>query len=499
MENVSFKYNTLDEIAEDCARRSLGIRFQENIEPLYQPIEIAGRKIGNRLAVHPMEGSDATDDGKPGELTFHRWGRFATGGAKLIWGEAAAVVPEGRSNPRQLALFEENAKEFAQLVKQTRRAHRDKFGTDSDLLVGIQLTHAGRHCFRNPTIAFHSPVHDRFSFLDKSSGIPLPDDYPVATDDYLERLEDRFVEAARLARNAGFDFVDIKQCHSYLLNELLAARSRPGKYGGSFDNRTRFIRNVVRKIKEANGDDMLIACRMNVFDGVPFTKNLQTGRGVSISFDTPYVFGWGVNAANPVEPDLSEPKRLIELLYGLGVRLFSVSCGSPYWSPHLVRPFTSPVKGGYSTPEHPLLGVERMFRLTAEVQEAFPTEKVSHGCPAKGTVPEAEHLQHESWDTPAVPVVGAGYSWLRQFLLNAAAANVMEGKVSIVGAGRASLAYPDFVDDGHRDGKMNPSRVCLADSMCSNMLRGMGKDDRKIPAGCAVRDSIYKDLYKFVK
>ncbi|MBI5117058.1 NADH:flavin oxidoreductase [Candidatus Poribacteria bacterium] len=466
----AFTYKNLEDIAGDCKKRGLPIRFEKHLDILYEPVEVGGRKAGNRLAIHPMEGSDASADGKPGELTFRRWKRFGSGGAKIIWGEAAAVAPEGRSNPHQLMMRKENSAELAELVKQTRHAHREKFGIAADLLIGIQLTHAGRQCSEKPFIAFHSPVHDSFG-VPGLKGKPIPADYPIASDDYLKSLEDAYLEAARVAKDAGFDFVDIKQCHSYLPNELLAARSRPGDYGGSLKNRRRFIFNVVRRIRETLGDEILVASRLNVYDGVPHKKDSKTGEGAPVAYEIPYVWGWGADQRNPQKEDLSEPKKLVEALSSLGVAMFSISVGSPYWSPHLVRPFNKPVTGEYLSPEHPLVGVYRHFRLTDEMQRAFPI----------------------------VPMLGAGYSWLRQFLLNAAAANIAEGGVAIAGVGRTAFAYPDFAADGRERGTLNSRKVCLADSMCSNMLRAWTDAGEKVPAGCPVRDSKYKPFCKELK
>jgi 2,4-dienoyl-CoA reductase-like NADH-dependent reductase (Old Yellow Enzyme family) len=471
MKNQRFTYETLEELAAECQRRNIGINFAKNIEILYEPFEIGGRKLGNRLAILPMEGSDATIDGKPGELTHRRWKRFAEGGAKLIWGEAAAVIRGGRSNPRQLVVSKENQSALAALVKETRQAHARRFGSDDDLLLGIQLTHAGRHCFEKPVIAFHSPVHDPLSFIDKRTAQRLPEDYPVADDAYLAQLEDSFVAAAVAARDAGFDFVDVKQCHGYLLNELLAARERPGDYGGTFRYRRRFVRNIVRKMRAALGSDILIASRLGVYDGVPYIKEPETGRGMPVDYETPYVWGWGVDTKNPRRESLVEPKKLVNALTGVGVDFFGITAGIPYYNPHIVRPFSRPVEGGYLAPENPLTGVERLFRLTADMQHAFPE----------------------------VPMVGAGYSWLGRFLLKAAATNVAMGAVSVVGVGRTAFAYPDFASDGRQHGILDSRRICLADSMCSNMLRSWGANGEKIPAGCPVRDSKYQQIYKLVR
>ena len=219
-----FKYKTLDDIRADTQVQDGAhwIEFADDLSPLLQPLTIAGRTVGNRMAVHPMEGCDGTLAGEPDELTFRRWESFGAGGAKLIWGEATAVVPEARANPRQLLLTEASARAFKRMLDATRKAHRDRFGRDDDLLIGLQLTHSGRWSYPTPLLAAHIPAVD---------AVKGHADLPLLDDAYLDQLIDRYVAAAALAQAIGFDFVDVKQCHTYLLNEILAARS-VGKYGG---------------------------------------------------------------------------------------------------------------------------------------------------------------------------------------------------------------------------------------------------------------------------
>lgn len=268
------------------------IKFEEQINKVFEPIVFDDLKIGNRFAIHPMEGCDGTLDGRPDELTYRRWEKFGSGGAKLIWGEATAVVDEGRANPRQLLLNERNLKYFADLVERTKQAHKKIWGDDSDLVIGIQLTHSGRWSYQRPLIAFHNPVVDKFTFVDKRRKITIDDNYPVVTDDYLEKIEDEFVKCAKLAYKAGFQFVDIKQCHTYLLNELLAGETRKGKYGGDFSNRTRFVKNVIEKIKSELGNKIKIASRINVFDCIPFTPDRLWGWKTCQLSQTIYLWIW---------------------------------------------------------------------------------------------------------------------------------------------------------------------------------------------------------------
>src|SRR5947209_3470619 len=240
-----FKFRTLADLEAANANLGLDLRFTDDHAPLFLPATIGKLRVGNRLCIQPMEGCDGTLDGRPDELTLRRYRRFGGGGAKLIWGEAAAVVEEGRANPRQLWLDEHTAPGLEGILQECRQAHREAFGSDDDLVVGLQLTHSGRYCYRRPLIAVRDAALDPRTIADKSTGRPIGPDYPLLDDDYLKRLVDHFVAAAKLARRAGFQFVDLKQCHRYLLNELLGARTRPGPFGGDFANRARLTRDIV--------------------------------------------------------------------------------------------------------------------------------------------------------------------------------------------------------------------------------------------------------------
>jgi len=470
MSEKYFEYRTLEDIQRHVQQLALDITFEEKLGIVFLPVTIGDRTIGNSLGIHPMEGCDGTLDGTPGELTFRRWKRFGEGGAKLIWGEATAVVPEGLANSRQLLLSENNLLVFEELLHQTRAAHRSLYGLDNDLLIGLQLTHSGRYSYRKPLIVYHHPQVDGATYLDKAKGIKISKEYPVLTDDELERLEDAFVLAARRAFNIGFDFVDIKQCHTYLLNELLGARTREGKYGGSFENRTRFVRNVLGKIRGEVGTRALIASRFNAFDGVPFQKDPATGLGKPVPFRTPYEYSFGVNRNNPLQEDLTEAIQLVKLMREYGVAMVNVSMGSPYYNMHYGRPFERAPDDGYYSPEHPLVGVERQFRIAGTIQQAFPD----------------------------LVVVGTGYSWLRQFLLNAGESNIRRKRVRIIATGRGAMAYPEYAHDAMTTGSLKPSRVCLGISYCTNLMRSKNNELGQYPAGCVPRDNVYAEIYKDV-
>ena len=259
-----FKYKSVADLEAENARLGIDLRYSNDFVPLLRPLTIGNRTVGNRWCVHPMEGCDGELDGRPGELTFRRYRRFGDGGAKMIWGEACAVTEGGRATPRQILLNEATKSDFAKMVEECRAAHRAANGDDSDLLFGLQLTHSGRYSYRRPLLATHDPL--------LVGRYKVTADTPLISDDELKRLVEDYVAAAKLAVEVGFDFLDVKQCHRYLLNELLGARNRPGPYGGSFENRTRLAREIIQAIRAAVPGSVILATRLNVFDGIPFNE-----------------------------------------------------------------------------------------------------------------------------------------------------------------------------------------------------------------------------------
>jgi NADPH2 dehydrogenase len=279
-------------------------------QPYYLPEGAAGssRALGNRFAVLPMEGWDGTPEGLPSELTVRRWQRFGESGAKFIWGgEATAVRHDGRANPNQLVINEATLPALAALRQTLIDAHAARWRTD-DLLIGLQLTHSGRFSRPvdkkrlAPSILYHHPL------LDRKFGVPA--DYPVMTDDEIKRLIDDFVTAACLAQRAGFDFVDVKHCHGYLGHEFLSAVDRPGPYGGSLENRMRFLREVTAGIRAA-APGLGIGVRLSAFDFIPFRAG-ASGCGEPEPWAAgryPYAFG---GDGSGVGIDLTEPLAFVD-------------------------------------------------------------------------------------------------------------------------------------------------------------------------------------------
>jgi 2,4-dienoyl-CoA reductase-like NADH-dependent reductase (Old Yellow Enzyme family) len=425
--------------------------------PLAQPIKLGNLTCGNRWCIHPMEGWDANRDGSPSELTLRRWRHFGQSGAKLIWGgEAAAVQPDGRANPNQTLATPSNKAGLAALLNECRTAHRQSFGTTDDLVVGLQLTHSGRFCKPDsdelkPRIAYHHPL------LDVKFDINPDDDSVVWTDGDLERLIDTFVVAAGVARDVGFQFVDIKACHGYLLHEFLSARSRPGRFGGDLAGRTRLLLDIIGRIRAAY-PDLLVLVRLSVFDTLPFATSRDVGQPMEHGHLLPYQFGFGVSSDNPAEIDLAESLELLRRLAAAGVPSVNISCGSPYYNPHVQRPAIFPPSDGYQPPEDPLVGVVRQIQA-------------ARAC--KASVPE-------------LTIVGTGYTYLQDYVPHVAQAVVRAGWTDIVGLGRMVLAYPELPADTLRGATLDRKRVCRTFSDCTTAPRN------ELPSGCYPLDAFYK-------
>jgi NADPH2 dehydrogenase len=428
------------------------------ISPLAQPIDIGGTKVGNRIAAQPMEGWDGTAAGRPTQLTFRRWERFGGSGAKLIWGgEAVAVRHDGRANPNQLVINKHSLDDLSRLRETLVAAHKRSAGSDTDLVVGLQLTHSGRYSRPNahdrpePKILYHHPI------LDSRLGIPA--NYPVITDQELKEIIEDFHNAAVIAKQAGFDFVDLKHCHGYLGHELLSAHRRPGDFGGCLENRTRFLREIVSAIR-ATDSTLAIAVRVSAFDTIPFRKQSSSPSGAPEVTDDvlPYHWGFGVNVDNPLEPDLSEPIEFLKLLRGLGVKLVNISAGSPYSNPHIQRPAFYPPSDGYASPEDPLAAVARQMQVTRELKQQFPE----------------------------LVVVGSAYSYLQEFLPYVAQAAIRESWTDCVGVGRMLLAYPSLLLDVIEGRTLQRKSVCRTFSDCTTAPRA------GLPSGCYPLDPQYK-------
>lgn len=417
-----------------------------------------GKKIGNRFCVQPMEGWDGTTDGRPTDLVFRRWKNFGRSGAKLIWGgESMAVRPDGRANPNQLMILNQTMQDIEALRLALVNEHKDHFGQVDDLLVGLQLTHSGRFCRPNekanlePKILYHHPLLDKL--------FNIASDYPVMTDAEIDDLIEYYIRAAKRAQAIGFDFVDVKHCHGYLGHEFLSAVTRPGKYGGSFENRTHFMREIVKGI-QSECPGLKIGVRISSFDMPPFRPDKENvGRMVKYQDDSgryPYAFGGDPEVLGGIK--LDEPLMLMKLMEEIGVELVNFTAASPYYNPHLSRPAYYPPSDGYLPPEDPIIGVARHIQVAAELKAA------------------AQNLA----------CVGSAYSYLQEWIPNVAQAVVRTKRIDFVGLGRSTLSYPDLPADVLAGCPLKRNHICRTFSDCTTAPR------KGLVSGCYPLDDFYK-------
>ncbi len=455
---------TCAQFTEYCQQVGADLPLDDEIiagaaSPLAQEYKYRNRTLTNRFCVLPMEGWDGTADGKPSELTRRRWRRFGQSGAKLIWGgEAVAVRHDGRANARQLVINQANVPDLAALRDELLKAHSNDFGGAEDLLIGLQLTHSGRFCRPNsgalePMVLYRHPVLD--------AKFQVNDDSCLLSDDDIERLIEDFGQAAVLAQQAGYDFVDIKHCHGYLGHEFLSAVDRDGVYGGSFENRTRFLRETVELIR-ALAPGLDIGVRLSAIDWAPFQAgDDRIGEPALLPDDSyPYAFGGDGTGTGM---DLREPLRFLALLESLDIQLVCITAGSPYYNFHIQRPAIFPPSDGYLLPEDPLAGVARQIKLTAALKNAFPD----------------------------LTIVGSGYSYLQDWLPHVAQVTVRAGMTDFVGLGRMALSYPQLPADLLAGKPLQRKRICRTFSDCTTAPRN------GLVSGCYPLDEYYKSRDEF--
>ncbi|MEX0977546.1 MAG: NADH:flavin oxidoreductase, partial [Pirellulales bacterium] len=205
---------------------------------------------------------------------------------------------------------------------------------------------------------------------------------------------------------------------------------------------------------------LAVGVRLSVFDTVPYQTSREIGRPWPYDDQLPYSFGFGVDANDPLAIDLSEPIELIRVLHELGVMAVNISCGSPYYCPHVQRPAIFPPSDGYLPPEDPLVGVWRQIDAARQCKQAVPE----------------------------VVMIGTGYSYLQDYLPHVAQAVVRLGWTDAVGLGRMVLAYPEMPADTLALGQLARKRVCRTFSDCTTGPR------QGLISGCYPLDPYYKAL-----
>lgn len=436
MSQERFHYKTLEEVKERAEELKVYLPFSSSTDILKTPLKVGNVTFHNRMGIAPMEGADSLEDGSPSDYTIRRYVNEAIGGSALIWFEAISIVPEGRSSKTQLLLTEENVESYKRMNEKIKEAGRKANGFEPYLI--MQANHSGRYSNPDnrpaPMIAYRHPQLEQYRAADDSC---------IVTDDYLKSLEESFGKAALLAKKAGFDAVDIKSCHGYLLAELLSAYDRPGQYGGNYENRTRLLKNGIKAAKVWEDENFQVTCRLGIYDGYE------------------YPWGFGVSEGSGLKPDLKEPIRLVKELYGnCGIQMMNLTMGNPYATTHVTRPFDM---GKYKPEEHPFTGIGRMIAGIGEVKKAVPE----------------------------MVIFGSAPTYLRQFADLYTAGAVEEGFCDGMLFGRMAFADPDYANEIIKNGRIDPKRVCMTCGKCGDLIRAHK------PTGCVIRDpKTFMPFYK---
>ena len=436
MSQERFHYKTLEEVKERAEELKVYLPFSSSTDILKTPLKVGNVTFHNRMGIAPMEGADSLEDGSPSDYTIRRYVNEAIGGSALIWFEAISIVPEGRSSKTQLLLTEENVESYKRMNEKIKEEGRKANGFEPYLI--MQANHSGRYSNPDnrpaPMIAYRHPQLEQYRAADDSC---------IVTDDYLKSLEESFGKAALLAKKAGFDAVDIKSCHGYLLAELLSAYDRPGQYGGNYENRTRLLKNGIKAAKVWEDENFQVTCRLGIYDGYE------------------YPWGFGVSEGSGLKPDLKEPIRLVKELYGnCGIQMMNLTMGNPYATTHVTRPFDM---GKYEPEEHPFTGIGRMIAGIGEVKKAVPE----------------------------MVIFGSAPTYLRQFADLYTAGAVEEGFCDGMLFGRMAFADPDYANEIIKNGRIDPKRVCMTCGKCGDLIRAHK------PTGCVIRDpKTFMPFYK---
>lgn len=398
-----------------------------NGEMLSSSARIGNKWAPNRIVNQPMECNDGDASGNPTKLTYQRYRNLSKGRGGIIFVESLTISYESRARKNQLQISEDTARGLERLVREMREMNDES-------LILFQITHSGR--LSQP--AFSNVV----------SVYPTGDpSMHVLTEEEIDDIASMFAKAAVIAEQVGADGIDFKQCHGYLCAEMIRpANTRPDRYGGTFENRTRFFRETTKTIKEAVGDkSFLIGARYSVYEGIPG--------------------GFGTGGPQEVIEDLSEALQFARIMEETGMDYINVSAGIPPTTPEIVRP-------SKNYPE----GVYRHFGWAKAVKEAVK-----------------------------IPVIGSGYSYLRdgkndlkepdpskKSFLYWAEKNMKDGHVDLVGIGRQSLADPLFARK-ILSGEVDSINFCKACGGCSLLLRSQKQ------VGCTVYDKDYREALHQVK
>ncbi len=390
------------------------------IEWLARPIAIGKKTAPNRIVYQPTEANNCDAQGSVTEHTLRKYQALARGRPGIIHIESSDVTTRTQARSNRLLILDHNMPGLEKLVKEIRKIN-------STSLVVFQLSHAGR--LSDPV--FKPPMYV-YRVADGGNGIMTLQD--------IEQTREEFVSAARRAWQVGADGVDFKQAHSFIGDDFLhPANTRPDRYGGSWENRTRFFRETLERMREEISDPgFLIGSRITPYEGIPGA--------------------FGSAGPEDVAEDLTEPIAFAKMMEAHGINFINVSAGSAAGNLEMLMPTAS-------YPE----GVFRHFSWTRAIKQSVSIPVIGSGYSRLKNGDDALHISDRSKADFAY--------WAEK--------NVHDGHTDLVGVGRQSIADPEFARKV-LEGRLSDVRWCITCQECTTLL---GANQR---VGCTIYDKEYR-------
>jgi len=393
-------------------------------DTLLSPIQIGSKTCKNRFFIQAMECNDEDETGNPSQSTTDRYRTLFDGEAGLVSLEAVSVTRESRSRDNQLMIMEPNRAPLSKFVSNVKEAN-------PDTLFIFQLTHSGE--LSNPNFSRRVTVNPLYGYGGD-----------LLTEDDVDKILDSFVLAAEIAHDAGADGIDMKLCHGYFGTQILRPHnSRNWKYGGSWENRSRFAFELFERIqKRVNNKDFLIGSKISAWEGFPG--------------------GFGTEGSDSPIIDLSEPISLLQGLEERGAQYFIQSAGSPSITLALTQ----------ATKEAPYWAYLHQF-FAKELKKNLKPETVLIGSNFSAFRNGKNGLCAVSPEESA--------------MLPYAAQCIESGALDMIGLGRQSFADP-LLPKKLREGKEDEIKWCTICDNCIELLIRQSK------VGCSTYNRTYTDI-----
>src|ERR1700677_4342491 len=348
---------------------------------LFNPLAIRDVAFANRVVVSPMCQYSSTE-GYANDWHFLHLGSRAVGGAGLVLTEATAVLAEGRISPQDLGIWKDDHIEpLARIVR---------FIHEQGGVAGMQLAHAGRKASTYRPWEGNGAIPESeggWSNVVAPSALPFADHYPMPRElslDGIKNIVSAFAAAARRACESGVDVIEIHAAHGYLIHEFLSPISnrRADAYGGSFENRTRIVREIVTAIRRSWPERAPLFVRISATDWIDG--------------------GW----------DIQQSAELARQVKELGVDLIDCSSGGNVHNAKI------PLGPGYQTRFAEQIRRESKIMTGAVgiITSSFQAEHIVNTGQADVVIMARELLRDPYWPLRAARELGQAMSWPAQYL-----------------------------------------------------------------------------------